>query len=253
MRIGAIWCWPALYVPGFGFRIRWGRFGGAALMIPPPSSSARALVNRVRLMVVGGPVVGFGAAAVAWILVERWGSGGVAAIGHAASAGMLALNVFALVPAATAGGPTDGLRLLRLARRSTAEAEADRFALIAEQLLVRPRDWSGERLERAIADAGTSVERASMTVLAAARDVDRGDLAAAEARLVEIRTPQLHRYTRASVALTLAGIVARSGDPARARAPRRREAARPPGGHVRAPPGPRRDPARRGAHGAGEP
>ena len=89
-------------------------------------------------MVVGGPVVGFGAAAVAWILVERWGSGGVAAIGHAASAGMLALNVFALVPAATAGGPTDGLRLLRLARRSTAEAEADRFALIAEQLLTRP-------------------------------------------------------------------------------------------------------------------
>ncbi|HEU4455732.1 MAG TPA: hypothetical protein VFR81_21895 [Longimicrobium sp.] len=148
--------------------------GGVALSVPP---DARELRTRFAAVAAGGPAASLAcaaAAAAAYALVGDWPLArlclGVFAVLSAA------LGAVTLVPNAAGGLPSDGARLLRLARPgAVGERDAAVMALGAVSAAgLRPRDWDPGVVRTALSVADGGFDEALARLLAYRHALDSG-------------------------------------------------------------------------------
>ena len=203
----------------WGLNRSFGLAGGLALSVP---TDDRDLHRRTAVTVAGGPAASLALGALG---LGLWAALGGAASAVALLVGLASFGIAAVTlwPGRPGGLPTDGARLLRLARGGpAAEREVAVLALVAQSVSgVRPRAWDADLLDAALSPADGDLMEESARALATARALDAGDAEAARDQL-ERRValwwgvPPVLRTELATDAAVFEGAV--RGDAARARA-----------------------------------
>lgn len=214
----ALAVWPLMFERGRG--VRWQRVPalGFAWLSPPP---AQDLPLRMRRMVAGGPLAGFGFGLVCALLGLLLEPGAVKGFLALSSLLAVALNGLSAWPSSAGGLMTDGARLLRLGRGSrTARAEAALLALTGLAMSgQRPREWPEKLLDDALAPQGAKSFDVASASLAFYAAFDAGDDLAAELHLsrAEELLPAVSEVLRTPVYLDRAFLEARRGNVVAAR------------------------------------
>ncbi|MET1163375.1 MAG: site-2 protease family protein [Pseudoxanthomonas sp.] len=195
---------------GEGIRFRWffnlGTLGGLAAAMPDPQ---RPLAMQMKPMVLGGPLASLLLAA-AGFAVMAMSEGRLAA--YALIVGLLSAAVFVLtaLPFRAGGFMSDGMQWLAYRRGGAGmERRARLTALMGMSMAgTRPRDLDEEtlRLTLEAADGSEVLTDMGAWFYAYARDLDRGEVAAADAWLAKM-ADALGAYPdgfRQSIAIELA-------------------------------------------------
>ncbi|PYE56518.1 hypothetical protein DES52_101322 [Deinococcus yavapaiensis KR-236] len=214
----ALAVWPLMFERGRGLRRLRSPSLGFAWLAPPLTSD---LARRMRRMVAGGPLAGFGfglGCALLGMLLVPGPLKGFLALSALLS---VALNGLSAWPSSVGGLMTDGARLLRLGRGSrTARAEAALLALTSFAMAGRrPRDWPEALLDDALAPQGMKAFDLASASLAFYAAFDVGDELAAELHLAraEELLPIVTEALRTPVYLDRAFLEARRGNAVAAR------------------------------------
>jgi hypothetical protein len=157
-------------------------YGGVAASLP---TDTRDLPRRLAMVIAGGPLASVALALAAWgaaALAGRSPAGVLLSVLALMSAGLAAAT---LIPMSSGGFTSDGGRLLRLMRSGpVAEREAATLPLIALWSSdTAPREWPRELVEAVTAHRDAKMEECYGNLLAYYHENDRGDTAAAGARM----------------------------------------------------------------------
>lgn len=208
--------------PGGGYAVRFNRsavaWGGRARMYP---TDAEHLVRRYAVFVAGGPTASVSLALAAWGAEIRWPHG----VGELFFA---PLALFSLGVALGTAQPfwggvglvSDGGALRTLLGGGDRAARAAALLALAGAVVagVRPRDWPGEIVGRALVPSDGSLEELVALTMAAGHAGDRGERARAAAFASRAwAMAEKYPFMRGAVAVEVVSVAALEADSVLAR------------------------------------